>query len=107
VLVLCVSPTCGNVYGIQGNVKNWISSFLNCRTQYVVLEGEFSPRCPVLSGVPQGTVHPTLFSIYINALPDSISCMMIAYCAKPYEHLMIQINYRKIWVPYRIGNKSG
>ena len=26
-------------YGIRGNLKNWISSFLNCRTQCVVLDG--------------------------------------------------------------------
>ena len=47
--------------------------FLNGRTQCVVLDGVYSPRCPVLSGVPQGMVlGSALFSIYINDLPEAI-----------------------------------
>lgn len=37
-------------YSIHGNVNNWISSFLNCGNQYVVLEGKFAPKCLVLLG---------------------------------------------------------
>jgi len=61
------------MHGFRDTVNNWISLFLSRRTQCVVLDSVSSPRCSVLSGVPQGTVlGPTLFSIYINDLPEAI-----------------------------------
>ena len=60
-------------YGIQGDVLNWIKSFLSDRTQKVVVENCVSHEEPVFSGVPQGSVlGPCLFLFFINDLPDSV-----------------------------------
>ena len=59
--------------GINSGIITWVKSFLSNRSQTVVLDGEHSDSCPVLSGVPQGSVlGPCLFLMYINGMPDSI-----------------------------------
>ena len=59
--------------GINTTVIAWIKSFLSGRSQSVVLNGEQSGACSVLSGVSQGSVlGPCLFLMYINDMPDSI-----------------------------------
>ena len=74
-------------YGIDGNILNWIASFLKDRQQRVRVNNSFSNFEPVLSGIPQGSIlGPVLFIIFINDLPDVVSstCKIFADDTKIY-----------------------
>ena len=58
--------------GIQGDILNWVKSFLRGRTKCVKIDGAYSTWKNVLSGIPQGSViGPILFAIFINDVPNS------------------------------------
>ena len=67
-------------YGISGQIFALISSFLSNRPLQVVPDGKSSQEYPVNLGVPQGSIlGPTLFLLYINDLPDNVTCDIAIY----------------------------
>ena len=62
-----------SAHGVRGKLLHWIESFLTARYQQVIVNGVLSKPCPVVSGVPQGSViGPLLFLILLSDIDSNI-----------------------------------
>ena len=67
-------------YGMSSQIFDLISSFLSNRRLQVDLDGKSSEEYPVNAGVLQdSTLGVTLFLLYINDLPDNVTCDIAIY----------------------------
>ena len=98
---------------LHDDAIGWIASFLNNRTQRVVVDGHTSTESPVLSGVPQGSVlGPVLFLIFINDIAKSLhssvrlfadDCLLYREIKSKNDQFLLQedlntlVNWSKTW----------
>ena len=59
-------------YGFEEVEIEWFTNYLFGRTQRVKIDDQLSDPYPVNSGVPQGSILPTLFLINFNDFPNCL-----------------------------------
>ena len=69
-----------NYYGIRGIANTWFVSYLSDRFQCVDIEGHKSSLCPIICGVPQGSIlGPLLYLIYVNDISMSTDAKILSF----------------------------
>jgi len=67
-------------FGISGAALDWISTYLDGRSQFVKIGEEMSSATQCEIGVPQGSVlGPFLFSAYVSPIADVISSFGVQF----------------------------
>ena len=89
-------------YGLNEQTLNYLTSYLENRSQRCFVNGHLSQKVSVRCGVPQGSIlGPLLFLIFINDLPncfDTAKTTMYAddttlsFCASDTNRLESQVN---------------
>ena len=62
------------LYGFQGTNLQWCVNYLAKRTQRAMVNNVISEECPVVCGVPQGSVlGPLFFILYVNDVQKAVN----------------------------------
>ncbi|MHB9317265.1 RNA-directed DNA polymerase, partial [Fusobacterium polymorphum] len=67
-------------FGLEGTVLEWFRSYLEGRSQRVMIKSEFSQPTALACGVPQGSIlGPLLFTLYCTPIDDIIERHKLDY----------------------------